>query len=394
MTGRPGAPGTPLRVAFFSSYTGLGGGETSLLALFGALDRSRIEPVLVCPGDGLLPARAGALGLDVHLCHWRAQSVWFHPALSARSGDAGRIGALFDSLDAGAIHSDFHALPLVVPAASRRGLPVVFTCYGWWFRPKPWQRAFYRAPGLRMLAISEAVRRGFIGPARWIDPERIEVVPLGVDPEVHKPRPGERTAARTAFGVPVDAPLVTLVARFQRVKGHDVFLEMARTVLDAHPTARFAIAGDNAFGVAADEAFRQRVLSAIEADGRLRDSLHVLGRVANPEHLVAASDVVVCSSRFESFGMAIVEAMSAGIPVVSTSVGGPSETMVAGETGYLVPPERPDLLAARVLELLKDAGLRDRLGRAGRARVLASYTAAGYAARMSRLFEEAAGKAR
>jgi glycosyltransferase involved in cell wall biosynthesis len=383
-----------MRVAFFSSYTGLGGGETSLLALLAAIDRTRVAPALVCPAGGLLPARARALGVQVRLEPWRLASVWFHPRLSAASRDVDRLGEVLDALGADAVHADFHALPLVVPAARRRRLPVVFTCYGWWFRPKPWQRVFYRQPGLTILAISEAVRRGFIGPTRWIDPSRVEVLPLGIDPDVHRPRPDERASIRAAHGLPVDVPLVTLVARFQRVKGHDVFLAMARRVLDAHPATRFAIAGDNAFGVASDEAFRKQVFAAVAADGRLREAVHLLGRVDAPQELVAASDVVVCSSRFESFGMAIVEAMAAAVPVVSTNVGGPAETMVDGETGFLVPPDRPELLAERVGELLTSPNLRERLGHQGRRRVVARFTAARYAARMSDVLHEALAGAR
>jgi len=74
-------------------------------------------------------------------------------------------------------------------------------------------------------------------------------------------------------------------------------------------------------------------------------------------------------------------------PVVSMDNGGPAETVVDGETGFLVPPDAPDALAERVIALLHDPALRARLGAAGRARVLAHYTAAGYAEQFSRLAE-------
>jgi glycosyltransferase involved in cell wall biosynthesis len=72
---------------------------------------------------------------------------------------------------------------------------------------------------------------------------------------------------------------------------------------------------------------------------------------------------------------------------VSTNNGGPAETVMDGVTGCLVPPEDPDALADRVLALLRDPVLRQRMGQAGRAHVLANFTASAYAAQISSLIE-------
>ena len=91
--------------------------------------------------------------------------------------------------------------------------------------------------------------------------------------------------------------------------------------------------------------------------------------------MIAAADVVVCSSSFESYGMVNVEAMASGKAVVSTRKGGPSETVADGETGFLVDPGDADGLAKRVILLLHDADLRQRMGEAGRARVEQHFSA-------------------
>jgi glycosyltransferase involved in cell wall biosynthesis len=88
--------------------------------------------------------------------------------------------------------------------------------------------------------------------------------------------------------------------------------------------------------------------------------------------------------------MAVVEAMASGVPVVSTNVGGPAETVVDEETGYLVPPNRPDLIAARVLALLEDAQLRHRMGLAGRTRVVERFGLRRYAKGFSAILESLA----
>jgi glycosyltransferase involved in cell wall biosynthesis len=81
--------------------------------------------------------------------------------------------------------------------------------------------------------------------------------------------------------------------------------------------------------------------------------------------------------------MAHLEAMACAVPVVSTNVGGPNETVVDGETGFLVPPRDPDALAQAVRRLLDDPDLRARMGRAGRARVLARFTVGHYSAKVA-----------
>jgi glycosyltransferase involved in cell wall biosynthesis len=81
--------------------------------------------------------------------------------------------------------------------------------------------------------------------------------------------------------------------------------------------------------------------------------------------------------------------MASAVPVVSTNVGGPAETIVDGETGFLVPPNRPDLLAERVVHLLERDELRRRMGDAGRDRVLRLYSVRRYAEAMTSLFERA-----
>ena len=95
---------------------------------------------------------------------------------------------------------------------------------------------------------------------------------------------------------------------------------------------------------------------------------------------MAAADVVVCSSSFESYGMVNVEAMASGKPVVSTRRGGPSETVADGETGFLVDAGDAEALARNVIDLLRDPDLRQRMGAAGRARVERLFSAQSMAA--------------
>src|SRR5260221_1384787 len=146
------------------------------------------------------------------------------------------------------------------------------------------------------------------------------------------------------------------------------------------PGARFAVSGDNVFGVVKDEAYKGSILVMARNDPALRERVTYLGFYPDVREVMAAADVMVISSYFESLSMVALEAMSMQRAVVSTNVGGPSETMIDGVTGYLVKPRDAKALADRVIMLLKDSTLRQKMGRAGRRHVIDHFTAGGCAA--------------
>ncbi|MEW6577868.1 MAG: glycosyltransferase family 4 protein [Chloroflexota bacterium] len=377
----------PRNLLFVSAYSGLGGGESVQLNLMGALDRHRWRPHLVCPRDGGLPDVARALGVTAHLLPYRGATAWFVPAIWTRFPVARRLAALVRAQDIHAIHSDYHSLPFAAAAARAAGVPVIWNAMGWWFPARPWQRRFFRAQVTQIIAITQAVRdRWLAASGSFLAAKRIPVLVPGVDPGHFHPGV-DGSPVRARLGIGPDVPLVGMIARFQRVKGHDVFQAMARRVAAQMPGARFVVAGENVFGVSKDEAYKRAILDAAQSDPILRERLTYLGFWDDARQVVAASDVIVCPSRFESLGMVHLESMAMSRPVVSMDNGGPAETVVDGETGFLVPPDAPDALAGCVVALLRDPALRARLGAAGRARVLTHYTAAGYAAQFSRLVE-------
>jgi glycosyltransferase involved in cell wall biosynthesis len=147
-------------------------------------------------------------------------------------------------------------------------------------------------------------------------------------------------------------------------KGIDDFIKAAGQVLDRNPAVRFVVMGrfDEA-----DPYHRQLRASADKKGG---DRIVFTGYMDEIERAYAALDVHVVPSRMEEpCGNVNLEAMAAGVPVISTDRGGNPELIVQGETGYLVEGESPSALATRILQLTDDESLRDQMGKNARQHV-------------------------
>ena len=159
---------------------------------------------------------------------------------------------------------------------------------------------------------------------------RTHVVPLGID------------LARFRDGRPaLGGTIVGNVARLAEQKGHRDLVAAASQVLERRPDVRFVVAGE---GELRDE------LEELAAP--LGDRFAFLGDRDDVPDLLASFDVFAFPSRFEGLCLAVIEAQAAGVPVVATPVGGIRETVVDGETGWLVPPHDVDALAQRILWVL------------------------------------------
>ncbi len=196
--------------------------------------------------------------------------------------------------------------------------------------------------------------------------DRLHVVPLGLDLERFRTYDEPRAEARAALGLPEDAFVTSIVARLAPIKAHEVFLDAARRFAEVHPRAMFLVVGDGERG---DE------LKAEVARLALGDRIRFLGWRADLERIYRASDAVALTSRNEGSPVALIEAMAAGCPVVSTRVGGVPDVVTHGETGLLVEMDDAAGLAEALRRLACDRALAARLGAAGQASVIERYGA-------------------
>lgn len=168
-----------------------------------------------------------------------------------------------------------------------------------------------------------------------------------------------REQIRAQLGVAPDTRLIGIVANLRPVKSIDVFLKAASLVRKQFEQARFIVVG---------EGESKRDLLALAEGLRLVSDVCFLGRRNDVPRLLAAFDIGVLSSNYESFSNSIIEYQAAALPVVCTDVGGAREAIVEGETGYLVPAGDPETLADRIMQLLTNPSLRQ-MGALGRKRV-------------------------
>lgn len=171
------------------------------------------------------------------------------------------------------------------------------------------------------------------------------------------------------LGIGSDVPLGLMLGTYEPRKGHDYLLQAWQQVVRQLPKARLVIAG---FGYPPQFAHVQ----ALVAHYGLEANVTLLGFRSDTTAMIADADVLlVASQAFESFGLTLVEAMAQQVPVVATITGGIPEVVGDGEAGFLVSPHDPDGFAQRIITLLADPDLRQRLGRQGYARYREMFTA-------------------
>jgi glycosyltransferase involved in cell wall biosynthesis len=396
MSDAAGASLPPVHILFLHSSDDLYGADVILLQLVRSLDRERFIPIVVLPDDmrhvGLLSAELSASGIEyqhlpVAIIRRRYISLLgILPFLRKLIVGTFAVRRLVRERNISLIHGFTLAVAAAPFAAAVTGVPLIMHAHEILQRPKL-LRKFLHALAVRwsacVLCVSEAVRRNIVEdqPAAA---DRIQTVYNGI---AALPPPERGIAElRAKMDMPADQPLVGMLARISPWKGQQVFLEAAALVLQAVPDCRFIAIG----GVFDGDTQHLDRLTDIQRRLGLDSSVTIAGFTPNARNLIPAFDVLILPSTSpDPFPTVILEAMSAGVPVIATAHGGAVEMIIDSETGLLVPPRDSTALSSAILTLLSSASLRRRLGQAGRERMLSRFELGRYVQDMQDIYTEA-----
>ncbi|WP_354639019.1 glycosyltransferase [Kitasatospora camelliae] len=336
------------RVLWLAKGLGRGGAEQLLVNCARHVDTSRyeVEVAYVLPWkDALVPALEAA-GVRTHCLGTAPGRLW--PL---------RLRGLLAERRYDLVHSH-----MPVPAAAARllsygrsGPRLVHTEHNVWERYRTatrWANAWTYRRNDAVIAVSHAVAATIA--RRRPDPDWVTVVHHGPDLADAPSGPAARAAARAELGLPADAVVIGTVGNLTAKKDQATLLAAFARVRADHPGAALVLIGSG----------------PLEAELRARAGEGVVfaGSRSDVPALLPGFDVFTLSSRQEGLPVALMEAMTSGLPSVVTRVGGMPEVLEDGGQGLLVPPGDPAALAAALSRMVAEGDLRERLGAAARER--------------------------
>ena len=278
------------------------------------------------------------------------------------------------------VHAHGYKADIYVYFALRKSrTPFVSTCHTW-YDTDLLVSLYGKADRLvlrnfaRVVSVSDEVTQRLL--KAGVRPNKIRMVRNGIDLRPFRSAPPSLRTDPT----PTRPLLVGLIGRLAWEKGVDIFLQSAALVLAQLPNTKFVVVGEGPD--------REKLDRQID-DLNIRPSVTMLGRRNDMPSVYASLDIMVSSSRQEGLPIAILEGMASALPLVATSVGEVPTVIQDGRTGILVPPNNPELLAASIVELLRDPVQRTRLGAAARQLIADQYSAERMTAEYLRVYEEA-----
>ena len=339
----------PVRLLLAVDSLEVGGAERHVVDLALAMRRLGHEVEVACSVAGELSAPLAEEGLTVR------------PLLDRRvkrrvgAGYAWRLGRLVRSGRFDLVHAHIYASAAASALATLgTGVPLVVTEHtegAWQGQPARLVSRLVYGRARRVIAVSGQIQSRLLA-RDGVPPEKISVIPNAVIPSLGR----LRDSSSVLPDVPMDRPLVGVVARLQPEKGISTFLKAAASVRARVPDALFLVVGDGPL--------RGELHAFARASG-LSDGVRFLGHRTEAREIVGLLDVLVVPSFTEGAPLIVLEAMASGVPVVASAVGGIPDQVRHGREALLVEPGDPGALGEALVGLLRDPSLARRLADAG-----------------------------
>lgn len=362
----------------------------------GGVERGTIDVAAALAAAGwrsLVASAGGPMTRELE----RAGATHFSLPLASKNpfvmhANVGRLAAFIRANEVDIVHARSRAPAWSARAAAQNAGVHFLTTFHNAYGSKSWLKRRYNAvmAGGELVIANSNFVADHAAATYDIPRERLRVIHRGVD--VTRFDPEKISAERMArlaqeWRLPDGVPVVMLPGRLSRWKGHFVLIEAMKRL--NRPQIHTLIVG-----AGGDPKYRARLDAAITRAGS-NVTFRVLDECRDMPAAYMLADVVVsASTEPEGFGRVIVEAQAMGRPVVATSHGGAVETVVPGQTGWLVPPSDADALSAAIAEALAlDGPGRAQLATRAIAHVRANFTTAVMVARTIAVYQELLGAA-
>jgi glycosyltransferase involved in cell wall biosynthesis len=336
------------------------GARISLLLLLKKLDKTKFNPVIVCPStDGPFANILEKEGFNVEylrLWNWRKYKYFFHRASSVY-----KLRKLIRRHEIDLIHcNEFWTAPYAYWASIGLGIPIV-SHVRLSMTPKK-IHDYYLGKMTRIICVCKALVEEF---SAWPD-YRKRVVPIynGVNLDEYNPMLLDKNSIRSTYNIPSDAIVIGLVGQISKRKGQDQLINIAPELIKIFPSVRFLIVGDSR------EMEYEKDVHQMIKDNNLKDYFVFTGKLTDMPVIYKALDILVLPSLREGFGRVVVEAEAINIPVVVSNAGGLVEVVDHGNTGFIFKLEKKREMFEYLKKLCEDPSLREKMGIAGRERVI------------------------
>jgi glycosyltransferase involved in cell wall biosynthesis len=361
------------RVLILIKGLGRGGAEQLLVSAVPYLDRTRFdfEVAYLLPWKDALVGELEAAGMRVTCLDGARGLGWM-----------GRLRSLVAERRIDLLHNHSPYTTIGSRLGLGRRIVRVYTEHNTWDRYHPltrWANMLTLPRVDHVFAVSDHVRDSIRYPPalRWMRMPPVESLYHGIDPAAVAAWGGGE-GVRRELGVPDGAPVVGTVANFKAHKRLDDLLRAAVHVRRELPEVRFVLVGQGPL-----EGELRRLAGDLGLDG----SVVFTGFRDDAPRIASGFDVFAMASEQEGLSIALIEALALGRSVVVTRAGGLPEVVRDGVEGYVVPPRDPARLADRIVRLLRDPVLRERMGEAGTVRA-ADFHIGRAVARMQEVYRE------
>lgn len=328
------------------------GAETIILTIVEHIDKNRFNPIIVIfkdENDEIPPLalEAKKRQISVALIILRGKFDFFGMLKLRRL-------ILKNSIDI--VHSHEYKSDLICFLATRfTSVKLIVTTHGWVF--VDFKVKFYEILDAviirffdKIVSVSEAMKRELL--KAKIPSSKITVIETALDSSYLQTK-SDSAALKKELNLNPDTTLIGTIGRISLERGHIYFLRAAKEILKDFPNSAFLIVGDGQL--------KENLVSESRKMG-INNKVFFLGFREDIANILFGIDIFVSSSFRESFGIAVVEAMVAGKPVIATKVGIAPEIIKNGETGILIDPKNPNAIYKAVVTLLTNQELRKKIG--------------------------------